>query len=195
MKLKRNRRVRITIVGVLAAALAAVFLWRVGEEARAVEDLIALQQEQILQLERTLASRTVLEQENLRLRRSLEEGEKALLLEGDTPDAAAAALQSFFTKKASESGMQIRNVRTLTPRSEGGYRPVQLHVALETDLESLLHLPALLQEYGGLLHVSSADVSARNQENYQTLSVRLVLAGWSLPFEPPKAKERSRNGG
>ncbi len=138
------------------------------------------------QLER-ISGKKEIEERYKSVRRELE-GEEKMLLSGNTPPVAAAALQRFLKERASSLRIDVKVERTLSPVETEYYLGIPVEIGFTASTKELKDLLLKLRKSSYLLTVSEIKVRVTNVNNPVDIYTTLVVTGFIK--KPVAVKEK-----
>jgi general secretion pathway protein M len=153
---------RVVALLLLAAVLAAAYVWIVGPIASAYADTeaaIADTRELLARYDRLAASRPSLEAQLAAIEQKPDTA--AYYLDGATDALAAASLQARVTALVEGSGATLLSIQTLTTTEDRGLRRVAIRLQMTAEIGPLVRVLHGLETGVPLLFVDNLEVQSQ----------------------------------
>ncbi len=119
------------------------------------------------------------------------EGQEKMLLRGNTPPVAAAALQRFLKDTASSLSIDVKLERTLSPVDAEYYLGIPVEIGFTASTKKLKDLLLNLRKSPFLLKVSEIKIRVTNISKPEDIYTSLIVTGFiKKTEEPEKEKEK-----
>ena len=178
---KRERTFVGAAVGV--AIILAGYVYLVEPTRARTRELAMLipVREEILSKRRALIAQRAAYQGRLEEISRAAEQASARLLPGATPPLAASELQKLVKELASQSNVEVRSERILTPVERGRLLEVPLEITVAGGIRDLVMLLYRLEGTGKILTLQELKVRVVSVGQPKELLTTLVVSGYILP--------------
>ncbi len=138
-----------------------------------------------------IAEKDYIQKKYMTVRKGLERREK-MLLQGNTPPVAAAAMQKFLKETAMSLNIDVKQERTLSVVDEEYYMGIPVEVGFTASTRELKDLLLKLRKSDYLLTVSELKVRVTNVSKPTDIYTTLVVTGFikKTPKAPDKKEVR-----
>ena len=191
---KRERTFVGAAVGV--GIILAGYVYLVEPSIARTRELRALipAREEILSKRRALLAQRAAYQGRLEEVSRAAEQASTRLLPGATPPLAASELQKLVKELASQSNVEVRSERILTPVERGRLLEVPLEITVAGGIRDLVVLLYRLEGTGKILTLQDLKVRVVSVGQPKELLTTLVVSGYILPSAPTQKQGEKPEG-
>lgn len=191
---KRERALLGLAVGVAFVLAGYVYLVEPTlARARELRALIPAREEVLTKRRALIAQRQAYAARLEEVSRAVEQASKRFL-PGATPPLAASELQRLVKELASQSSVEVRSERILTPVERGRLLEIPLEITVAGGIRDILVLLYRLEGTGKILTLQELKVRVISVGQPKELLTTLTVSGYVLPSGPTQKQGEKPEG-
>ncbi|MCX8119136.1 MAG: type II secretion system protein GspM [Desulfobacterota bacterium] len=195
VRFSKRKSLYLLVGSVILFTLGATLLLSLREEMRRMEEETLVKKMTLAKYSQFLQNRRSIEEELDRTRKQYESLQQRLL-DGETPQLAAAQLQEMVKKALDRNGMAIRGFRILEPKESPFYQRISIHIDFNpvNNLLSLVQFIHDIEHHEKALVISEMDLLVPNPRMPNQIQGSFVISGAIKTIKQEKTKGKGREG-